>query len=594
MVFHKEGRARLKSKLNRRRTKAVDLSQQADKQVEKFLIRRFERLISVRRFVFLWTLLFIFLLSCIVAQIRALSSYYQSLQPVPGGLYSEGLIGTFTNASPIYATGTANLALSRLVFSGLYKYDNNNQLVGDLATDWIVSPSQTSYTVHLKKGVTWHDGQPFNANDVVFTYKTIQKVAAQSPLYNSWKDIKITSPDPYSVVFELRNPLSSFPYALTNGIVPEHILATAQPEQLRTVPFNTAPVGTGPFKWKYIETTGMSSQDRQQRISLAAFNKYWQGHPNLDGFSLITFSNEKYLTQAFEKKQINAISGLESLPEGLSEDKSAEVHNTPLTSAVMAFFKNTNPLLNQKIRQALVSGVDRRGLGNLSPYPLKLVDEPLLRNQLGYSPGSAQLPYNVEYANQLLDQEGWTKDSTGKRYKNSQPLTFNLSSQDTQQYTKVAHFLQDEWTKLGIKVDVRYYTSDDIQSSIITNHDYDVLLYGISIGVDPDVFAYWDSSQASLSSQGHLNLSEYKSNVADQSLEAARTRADAGLRALKYKTFITAWSQDAPALVLYQPNFLYVTRGPIFGFDRRADNGSADRFYNVYNWMVRQKRQTTN
>jgi ABC-type transport system substrate-binding protein len=86
-------------------------------------------------------------------------------------------------------------------------------------------------------------------------------------------------------------------------------------------------------------------------------------------------------------------------------------------------------------------------------------------------------------------------------------------------------------------------------------------LYGISLGVDPDVFAYWDSSQASISSQGHLNLSEYKSKAADQALESARTRADAQLRVTKYKAFLTAWTNDAPALALYQPNMLYISGG---------------------------------
>jgi ABC-type transport system substrate-binding protein len=128
---------------------------------------------------------------------------------------------------------------------------------------------------------------------------------------------------------------------------------------------------------------------------------------------------------------------------------------------------------------------------------------------------------------------------------------------------------------------VHYYSNDDIQKAVVPSHDYDILLYGISIGVDPDVFAYWDSSQASLSSQGHLNLSEYKSKAADQALESGRTRTDPELRATKYRGFLTAWANDVPALALYQPNSIYVSRGPVFNFERKAANTSADRFYNV-------------
>lgn len=261
----------------------------------------------------------------------------------------------------------------------------------------------------------------------------------------------------------------------------------------------------------------------------------------------------------------------------------------------MAFFNNSRSNLNNSnIRQALVSAVDRQQLLELTGYPVKLADEPLLRGQLGYEPSLTELPYSPAYANQLLDKEGWVRDASGQRTKGGQVLAFSLSSQDTQNYGLTAKFIQQAWAKIGVKVTVHYYSGDELQSGIIANHDYDILLYGISIGVDPDVFAYWDSSQASVNSQGHLNISEYKSTPADLALQAGRTRADPQLRTIKYKSFLSAWRNDAPALALYQPNFLYITRGPVFNYDRRSDNSSADRFYNVASWEIRQKNQTTN
>ncbi len=171
------------------------------------------------------------------------------------------------------------------------------------------------------------------------------------------------------------------------------------------------------------------------------------------------------------------------------------------------------------------------------------------------------------------------------------PLTVHLSAQETQEYAKVAQFLQRQWRQLGINTVVNFYNNDDMQGSIIANHDYEILLYGISIGVDPDVYAYWGSAQASVASQGRLNLSEYKSPVADQAIESARTRADDANRVVKYKTFLQAWVNDAPALALYQPNYLYVTRGTVYNYDRKAMNSAADRYYNAHNWMIRQQRQ---
>ena len=465
--------------------------------------------------------------------------------------------------------------------------------MGDLAQSWTVDKTGKIYTVTLKKGLTWQDGAPFNSADVVFTYDiNYQTPEAQSSLYTSWQGVKVTASGPYTVVFSLPNTLSSFPSALTNGIVPVHLLKKIPAPGLRSADFNTKPVGTGPFMWKFVEVTGSSSTDRQQRISLEPFDHYWVGKPKLDGFSLLTFSDDQHLINAFKNKQINAMSGLETLPDELAGDNNIQTYTTPLTSEVMSFFNNSHPLLNNvNIRKALVSGIDRKQLIPLLPYTVNLLNGPLLPGQIGYSKSVGQLPYNLKQANQLLDQAGWKRGAGGQRFKDGQPLTFSLSSQDTEIYSRVAKFLQDQWSALGVKVMVHYYSGDDLQSDIIANHDYDILLYGINIGVDPDVFAYWDSSQANVNSQGHLNLSEYKSTVADQALEAGRTRLNPAVRAVKYAAFVKAWSQDAPALALYQPSFLYITRNPVFGYERKADNSPVDRFYNVANWMIRQQHQ---
>lgn len=596
-VIDDEAKKRLLRRVSKRRRGAFVISQQADQKIDRLLLRRFDRLVSVRRFVILWVGLFVILFFATFVQLRDLSRHYQTLQPVPGGLYSEGVIGTFTNANPLYASGAADVAISRLVFSGLFKYDTNNRLTGDLAEGYSLDEQQRRYTVELRKNTAWHDGKPFTADDVVFTYQTIQNLGAQSALYSSWQDIKVSKIDTYTVTFDLPNALSSFPHAMTNGIIPKHLLEKIPAEQLRSASFNSQPVGTGPFVWRFVEVRGSASSavsDRRQRITLAAFDDYWQGQPKLDGFNLLTFSDENHLIQAFKDKQINAISGLENVPDELKGDDSLQTYITPTTAAVIAFFNNSRPILNSpKVRQALVSAVDHKKVDNLTPYPTLPVNQPFLRGQVGYNPRLVQLPYNIDSAKQLLDAEGWPAGSNGQRSKNGQSLVFELSSQDTPNYSATAKFLQEEWAKIGVQARVNYYDNEELQGSIIGNHDYDVLLYGISLGVDPDMFAYWDSSQASITSQGRLNLSEYKSSAADQALQAGRTRADPQLRAVKYEEFLKVWRKDAPALALYQPNFLYITRGPVFGFERKELNSAADRFYNVDNWMVRQKRQTT-
>jgi peptide/nickel transport system substrate-binding protein len=344
--------------------------------------------------------------------------------------------------------------------------------------------------------------------------------------------------------------------------------------------------------WKFVEITGNTAEDRQQRISLAANQHYQAGPPKLDGINLITFSDEQHMIKSFEAKQIGAMSGLESLPADLAKDKDLQVYVTPLTTEVTAFFNNSHgPLSDANVRKALIQATNRTKLSGIFDNPVELADSPLLKGQLGYDKSLAEPAFDLTAANQTLDQAGWTRGPDGQRTKGGKPLVFNLSAQDTPDYTKAAQFLQQGWNAVGVKVQVSYFSLDELQTSVIANHDYDALLYGISIGVDPDVYAYWDSSQASITSQGHLNLSEYKSTAADQSVEAGRTRSDPSVRAVKYKAFLTQWDKDLPAMPLYQPNYIYVTRGPVFNYERKSANSGVDRFYNVNNWMVRQKRQ---
>ncbi len=205
----------------------------------------------------MWLSLLVLLISIVVIQTRALAGYYQTLQPVPGGTFTEGILGDFTNANPLYATGPVDSAVSKLLFSGLLTYNDQNQLVGDLAQSWSVDATGRIYTVNLKPGLTWQDGQPLTSADVVFTYDMIQNPDAQSPLLASWRGVQVAAPNPLTVTFTLPNPLTAFPYSLTNGIVPEHLLGSIPPVELRSAAFNTSdPIGSGPFAWQTIQVLG--------------------------------------------------------------------------------------------------------------------------------------------------------------------------------------------------------------------------------------------------------------------------------------------------------------------------------------------------
>ena len=586
-------RLRFRRQFRKSQKRVEGFSAHAEEQIEKHVFKRFGRLNDVRRFVISWVSLIVLLIAGVVAQNITLSNYFQTVQPVPGGVYNEGVLGTFTNANPMYATNNVDSTVSKLIFSGLLKHDTTNKLVGDLATDYTVDTNGVTYTFKLKPNLTWQDGQPLTSADVLYTYQMIQNPDAQSPLLSSWQGITVTAPDPLTVVFKLPGPLAAFPYNVTNGIVPQHLLGKIIPSDLRSAEFNTAnPVGAGPFAWQAIEVKGDDPKTAQQQIALVPFKKYSLGQPKLSEFIVHAYADSSQLVNAFTDGQLTAIEGLNNVPKEVRKQSSAQVHDILLNAANMVFFKTTSGVLvDKQVRRALVQAADVSEIVKQIDYPTHLVREPFLNGQLGYDPSLAQAGFDLDAAKKSLDAAGWQVGKDGIRSKANQRLAFTLTSADTPEYQIVTKALQKQWRALGADVRIDLQKSSDFQSTL-AYHSYDAVLYGISIGSDPDVFVYWDSSQADIRSANRFNLSEYKNNVADIALESGRTRRDPAIRTIKYRPFLQAWQQDAPALALYQPRLLYVTNGMVAGLSDHNIDTPTGRFNNVQNWQIRQAKVT--
>lgn len=578
--------------LRRGRRHVENIGEQAEQQLEEQFIGRLGRLWQVRRFLVSWFALLTLMIGLLVAQTRSLSQYYQIKQFAPGGIYTEGVVGAFTNANPLYAAGPVDGSISRLIFAGLYKNAPKNGLAAELAESLQVNPRGTEYTVRLKPNLHWHDGQPLTAADVVFTYNMIQNPDAKSALYNSWKGVSVAQIDDRTVSFTLPQALSSFPYSLTNGIVPKHLMDYLPPGQLRSIAFNTTgPIGAGPFRWKTIEVIGNTPETREERIALTANPDYADGKPQLDGFVVRAFHTPDALIRSFRRRELNGAAGLNNVPADVARDYGgAQAYSLPLSSETMVFFKTTNEVLaDVRVRRALVQATDTRTILQQIGYPVQAVREPLLKMHLGFDPAMRQPVYDVEAAKKSLEEAGWRANEAGWRNKNGKPLTFRVFTENTPEYTYVADRLKKYWTAAGVQAEfVPPMTSTDLQQ-IISQHNYDVLLYGISIGPDPDVFPYWHSSQANILSANRLNFSEYQSGKADRALEAGRSRGEAALRAVKYHPFLEAWRDDVPAMGLYQPRFLYLTREPIGGFSDQTIHSGIDRYMQVEKWQIRQE-----
>lgn len=513
-------------------------------------------------------------------QLRTLRAYYMELAGQPGGTYTEGIIGSISTINPILADSGANSDAARLVFLGLTRYNHKGELEGDLAKSWTVSPDGRTYTFTLRSGVSWQDEQPFSSADVAFTINRIQNPDTRSPMASAWQGVEVAAPDATTVVITLPVRYDAFLNSTTVGMLPQHILNDTPAAQLRVSDFNQAPIGTGPFVVSSFDTENGS-------VMLNGNAKYFRGKPKLDSIVLKVYSTQAELQSAFRKHQIMGMARSANTA-GTSYGRGAQLHALTIPEEV-AMFTNTKSefLANTDVRTALSAAIGRQEIiKTLLHGEAKPLVVPALSSQLPVA-STYQIPTkDVDAAKQLLDKAGWKQSDDDIRTKDGKELRLTLVTAQTDDYQAVSELLARQLQAVGVGVDIQAVDVATLQRTYISPRNYDLLLYGLNAGADLDPYPYWHSSQAKAPG---LNVSQYSSSTADKALVSARATTDAQVRQVRLKSFLDAWSADDPAVMLYTPNYLYVTEKTVQGVADGELITAADRFYNVQNWTVRSK-----
>lgn len=534
----------------------------------------------VRRVVVLWvgSVVLVGILSFL--QLRNLRPFYMRYDGQVGGTYTEGIIGSITTINPILSDSGANADAARLVFSGLTRYNRKAEIEGDLAESWTTSPDGRTYTFRLRPGVKWQDGQSFSSTDVAFTIAQIQNPDTRSPMASAWQGVEVAAPNATTVVMTLPVRYDAFLNSTTVGILPKHILQATPAAQLRVSEFNQAPIGTGPFTVVNFDTEDGS-------IAFDRNDTYFRGKSKLDGIVLRVYATQEELQSAFRKHQIMGMArSANSL--GASYGRGTTVHALDIPEEVALFMRTTSPILaDVKVRQALSTAISRqeivKSILHNGADPLVV---PALASQHG-SVASYEIPtQNLAQAKQLLDEAGWKQSGDGLRTKDGKQLQLTLVTAQNDDYQAVSARLTRQLEHIGVGLDVQSYDATTLQRSYITSRNYDILLYGLNAGADLDPYPYWHSSQVKAPG---LNVSQYSNKTADKALVSARATTDARVRQVRIKSFLDAWSIDAPAVMLYTPNYLYVTEDDVRGIEDGSIITAADRFYNVQDWTVHSK-----
>jgi peptide/nickel transport system substrate-binding protein len=550
--------------------------------IQRHIWGKWRQIRVVRKFLLIWWFVAAVAFIGLLQQMGALGKLTQKITAINGGTYSEAAVGTVQTLNPVLPESATANDINRLIFSGLTRYNSHRQLVPDLAT-WDISTDGKTYTFHLRHDVKWHDGVPFTSADVVFTLAAIQNPDSRSPLASSWEGVKVAAKDDYTVVFTLPQALNSFLDSTTVGIVPRHLLESVEPSMLREAAFNQNPVGTGPFR---IKTFAPSANI----IELSANPNYHFGKPKLDEFDFKFYDTPADTIRAYAQRQVTS-------PGRIYPDSSSDIAHTAglatydfsLPNAQTLFFATSDPVLGDKnLRVILSQSINRQQvLSSATNGQGVALTQPLLPGQLGYSAKYAPAPLDAPAARRALDAAGWTQSKAGAvRTKAGVALHLTMVTLSGGELERAAKDIKHQWAGLGIDLTVTVANRDQLQQTYMRPRNFQMLLYGVNLGSDPDVYSFWHSTQAK---DPGVNLSGYTSADADRALEAGRIKSDPQVRQGKYDAFLKAWNTDMPAAVLYQSSYIYATRDTVAGISAKRLVVPADRFYDVERWTVLQR-----
>lgn len=546
--------------------------------------------------------------------------YLTHLKPVPleGGEYIEGLIGAPKRINPLYASfNDADADLSQLVFSSFFKRDINGKLAEDLVENYSLSEDDKVYTFKIKEDVRWHNGQSLTVDDVLFTFNAIKDGQYKSPLRGSFSGVAAEKVDASTIRFILRESYAAFLELFTFGILPQELWYQVPPEAATLAELNLKPVGSGPYKFKSLVKDKNGSV---KLYSLTVNEDYYGKKANIKDLKFKFFVNFEEAISALNEGSIDGISYLpKQYRSNLVAQDSLNNYQLELPQ-VLAIFLNqkSNPVLaEKKVRQALALAIDRKEIvEQILGGEARLIDSPILPESSFYFAGAKKYNYDQAQAAKLLDEAGWTvkevtteeiaeaeKNKTDKkekvreealaklaagagrwRTKDKKFLIIKLTSVDTGENTQIAEAIKNFWQRLNLKVETELVPPSQAQSDVIKPRNFQALFYGEMLGIDPDVYAFWHSSQ---SGQAGLNIADYSNKEADKLLEDGRLTADPAKRRSYYQKFQEILTEDEPAIFLYSPFYNYIQGKKIKGFDTKSILSPSDRFANISDWYIK-------
>ena len=482
--------------------------------------------------------------------------------PAYGDIMVEGSIGDASNLIPLLASDSTSHGIAGFVFNGLIKYDKDIRIVGDLAESWEISKDGLVITFHLRRGVRWHDGRPFTAADVLYTYQVT--VDPKTPTAYAGDFLKVKKAevlDDWTFRATYDKPFAPALMSWSVGILPKHLLAG---KEITTSPLGRRPIGTGPYKFKEWVTG--------QKIVLVSNPDYFEGRPHIDGYILRIIPDTATM---FLELRANGIDRMGLTPLQNTRQTENNLFRKNYNKYRYLSFAYTymgynlkNPLFTDKrVRQAIAHAVNREemidgvllGLGKSSTGPYK-------PGTWAYNPRVRTYPYDPAKAKALLAEAGWKDlNSNGVLEREGRPFEFEIiTNQGNEIRAKCAEIIQRRLAEVGIKVTIRVVEWAAFVKDFINKRKFDATILGWTIPMDPDLYDVWHSSKTG---PEELNFISYQNAEVDALIEKGRETFDQSERKRCYDRIQEILAEEQPYLFLYVPDALPIIHARFRGVE---------------------------
>jgi peptide/nickel transport system substrate-binding protein len=496
--------------------------------------------------------------------------------PAYGDLFIDASIGDASTLIPPLASDAASHGIASLIYNGLVKYDGDLTLIGDLAESWEVSEDGLTITFKLRRGVKWHDGAPFTAQDVLFTYQVMVDPKTPTAYSGDYLQVKkAEAVDDYTFRVTYPKPFAPALGSWTLAILPKHLLAG---KDITASPLARRPVGTGPYRFQEWKTG--------EKIALTYNPDYFEGRVYLNGYLYLVKPDLATMFLELKAGNLDRM-GLTPLQYTRQTEYPkfqrlyAKYRYIPFSYIYLGYNLEDRRFADRRVRQALSLAINRReiidgvllGLGQEATGPYK-------PGTWFYNPGVPRFDYNPERARALLAEAGWRPNSQGILKKEGRPFEFTiLTNQGNDIRVRTAEIIQRRLREIGILVKIRTVEWAAFLKEFIDKGRFEAVLLGWNTGLDPDQYDIWHSSKTK---PGELNFIHYNNPQVDALLEEGRHTFDREKRRRAYFRLQEVIAEDQPYTFLFVPDALPAIHRRFRGIKPAA----AGIDYNFTKWYV--------